>query len=178
MAGKKTHCKRGHSLTEGNINLNTRGERQCRTCKLEKDKEYRQANPKKVKQAIARHYENNKQEYIDRAKVWTAEHREQCNKRHSQYKKENPEKDRALQAKRRTAKTQAGGSYTFAEWFTLCFSCGFLCLCCKKQRKLEADHVIPVCHGGSSFLHNIQPLCGECNRHKGKKHTDYRLKEI
>jgi 5-methylcytosine-specific restriction endonuclease McrA len=125
----------------------------------------------------SKYYEANKDEVKARAKKWNSDHPEKIKEKNSKYKKNFPEKDRALQAKRRAQKTQAGGSYTSAEWFTLCFACGFRCLCCGEVKPLEADHVVPVCHGGSSFLHNIQPLCGECNRHKSKKYTDYRLKE-
>jgi 5-methylcytosine-specific restriction endonuclease McrA len=48
-------------------------------------------------------------------------------------------------------------------------------LCCGKRKPLEADHVIPVCKGGTSWLHNIQPLCRSCNAKKHDKCTDFRI---
>lgn len=35
--------------------------------------------------------------------------------------------------------------------------------------KLECDHVIPVCKGGSSFAENLATACYACNRSKGGK---------
>jgi 5-methylcytosine-specific restriction endonuclease McrA len=92
----------------------------------------------------------------------------------AQWKKEHPENLRATENKRRTAKTQAGGSFTPEEFIFLCTAYGFKCLCCNRKRKLTADHVIPVSKGGTSNIDNIQPLCRPCNSSKGAKCTDYR----
>lgn len=76
---------------------------------------------------------------------------------------------------RRQAKLQAnGGSYTDAEWQALCAQYNYLCLRCNMPRPLTADHVIPVEHGGSSDISNIQPLCRSCNSWKGTRTADYR----
>ena len=90
------------------------------------------------------------------------------------WKKEHPENHRATENKRRTSKTLAGGFFTPEEWFMLCFAVGFICVCCKKAKPLEADHIVPVSLGGSSWLWNIQPLCKSCNASKGAKIIDYR----
>ncbi len=75
----------------------------------------------------------------------------------------------------RTKRSLAGGSFTLEEWFLLCFAVGFKCLCCGEKKKLEVDHVIPVSKGGPSWLWNIQPLCGDCNKSKRDKIIDYRI---
>ena len=96
--------------------------------------------------------------------------------RNEAYRRANPEASRARVHKRRTLKTKAGGAYTAAEWFTLCFAVGFKCLCCGETKILEPDHVVPVSRGGSSWLHNIQPLCESCNTKKNNKIIDFRIK--
>lgn len=40
------------------------------------------------------------------------------------------------------------------------------CVKCGSQKKLEFDHIIPVCKGGSDTVRNIQLLCEPCNRTK------------
>jgi hypothetical protein len=40
------------------------------------------------------------------------------------------------------------------------------CVTCGSQERLEFDHIIPVCRGGSNTNRNIQLLCEKCNRSK------------
>jgi 5-methylcytosine-specific restriction endonuclease McrA len=176
---RSTHCKRGHALVKENVRVNTRGERQCSTCKNNADAKFRR-NPKnkiRIAKAKRKYYDNNIEVVKQRANDWNAAHREKVNKWHSLYKKKYPEKDRAQQARRRAKKTQAGGYYTQEEWFALCVEYNNRCACCNKRRKLTADHVVPIAKGGTSWITNIQPLCGPCNRHKSTKTTDYRTQK-
>ena len=80
----------------------------------------------------------------------------------------------AIMARRRTRKTNAGGSFTAKEFVNLCNYYGNVCLCCNKKLPLTADHVIPVYKGGTSDISNIQPLCRICNSKKGIRTIDYR----
>lgn len=85
--------------------------------------------------------------------------------------------DKKAHAIRRAKKTQAGGSYTALEWFELCKFYGFLCLKCGDSFpfvELTVDHILPISKGGTSFIHNLQPLCLNCNRIKGNQEIDYR----
>ncbi len=43
------------------------------------------------------------------------------------------------------------------------------CVNCGSRQNLEYDHIIPVSQGGSSTVRNIELLCEQCNRSKGKK---------
>lgn len=109
-------------------------------------------------------------------RAYYARYSEKVRKRCKKYKQENPEIVKTHRLVR-YARERASGSFTSAEWFTLCFACGFICLSCKQRKPLTPDHVVPVSGGGSSFLHNIQPLCGLCNNKKHTKTIDYRSEQ-
>ena len=51
---------------------------------------------------------------------------------------------------------------------------GERCANCGAAEKLVLDHVIPIAKGGLSQLENLQLLCTECNRIKGKLMIDCR----
>ena len=133
------------------------------------------ANPDKVK--------GNKKSYDDTHKEKTSKYGKQYRKDHPEevkaaldkWRKENAVARRIHQHTRKTRKTEAGGTYTVAEWTILCKKYGYKCLWCDKRRKLTADHVIPVSKGGTSNIDNIQPLCGPCNSRKGAKIVDFRV---
>jgi 5-methylcytosine-specific restriction endonuclease McrA len=142
---------------------------QCKTC----NKIYRQSDERKRS--------NKKYDQSDKGK--------QTKKRYHQSQKGKRTKKRFLRTDkgklshqrnetiRRTRKTKAGGSYIAIEWFNLCKFYGFHCLKCNKEfpfEQLTLDHIKPVSKGGSSFIWNIQPLCGKCNSNKGAKEIDYR----
>jgi len=118
---------------------------------------------KEARNAHARQYLKTNPVALSKKKTRTAE-----------WKREHPENQRTTENKRRTAKTQAGGFFTAEEWHVLCGACNFKCLCCEEKKPLEADHVIPVSKGGTSWIENIQPLCKTCNCSKGAKTIDYR----
>ena len=76
---------------------------------------------------------------------------------------------------RRRAVLRNAGTYTHAEWETLCAHYDHRCLCCGERRPLTVDHVIPLSRGGSNTVDNLQPLCLSCNDRKGSRTIDYRL---
>lgn len=138
----------------------------CIECNRKHNREWKQANRR-------RHREHGRK--------WIKENpekrREADRKSNRKWKQENPEHHTALENKRRTRKTEAGGSYTVSEWKALKRQYDNRCACCGKKDKLTADHVVPVSRGGSSDISNIQPLCKSCNSSKGNRHsTDYRTK--
>jgi len=45
---------------------------------------------------------------------------------------------------------------------------GGRCVECGGKENLEFDHIIPLAEGGSSTERNVQLLCEQCNRKKGK----------
>jgi 5-methylcytosine-specific restriction endonuclease McrA len=106
--------------------------------------------------------------------TWQKAHPEYMRKANSKYRKTHPEMLKVKDARRRTAKTKAGGAYTYEQWIALCNKYHNQCLCCGKKRNLTADHVVPVSKGGTSNIDNIQPLCGPCNSKKKDKTIDFR----
>jgi hypothetical protein len=44
---------------------------------------------------------------------------------------------------------------------------GNKCAACGAVKNLTVDHIIPVLHGGTDDLENLQALCGPCNSKKG-----------
>lgn len=92
------------------------------------------------------------------------------------YKENNKEKYNLYQKSRNNKKRSTGGSFTPKEWSELKNKYSNTCLCCLKQEpeiKLTADHIIPVSKGGTSYIQNIQPLCGSCNSKKSTSIINY-----
>ncbi len=127
------------------------------------EKIWAKRNPKRKRENRRRWRANNRER-----------HREQTNKACRKWNKNNPDKKRAYRHRYRVSIKLSIGSFTALEWVSLCNSYHNRCLCCRKRKKLTADHVIPVSKGGSSSINNIQPLCQSCNSKKGTKSTDFR----
>jgi len=78
---------------------------------------------------------------------------------------------------RRARKMKAFGSFTPEQWKELKARYGNKCLSCGQKEgeiTLSQDHVVPLIHGGSNNIDNIQPLCRSCNSKKNSKTIDYR----
>ena len=142
-----------------------------------KASEWQKENPERYREIRLASRKKHKDERNAHVRQYLKLHPESLSKKLSrtiQWKKEHPENRRATENKRRTAKTLAGGSFTPAQWDALCALYEFKCLCCGKVKPLEADHIVPVSKGGTSWIRNIQPLCKSCNASKGAKTIDYR----
>lgn len=100
--------------------------------------------------------------------------KECSNQRFYQYAKNNPQRQNITRQKYRHRKNNSIGSYTYAEWKSLCQTYGSVCACCGAAEPLCADHIVPLSKGGTSYISNIQPLCRTCNSRKGSQTIDYR----
>jgi len=60
------------------------------------------------------------------------------------------------------------------EWRKQLAAAGQYCANCGAHEGLVLDHVLPIARGGRSTLENLQLLCAECNRLKGKLVIDCR----
>jgi 5-methylcytosine-specific restriction endonuclease McrA len=127
--------------------------------KREKNREWALAHPEKVRASNSKWGAANYSRILAKGRAYRAAH---------------PLKARFWAHTRRTRKHQAGGSYTPQEWEALCALFGHRCLCCGAEGTLTVDHIIPLALRGSNSIHNLQPLCGSCNKKKNAKTIDYR----
>lgn len=75
----------------------------------------------------------------------------------------NPEKNRAVKARRRALLQQASDLHAAADYMTIlrcdpCVYCGEPCQ--------DVDHIVPLSRGGSLEWDNLAATCGSCNRSK------------
>ncbi len=149
VGGKLTRKKRSPEEARERFNAKRRK-------RYAEDEEYRE----KDKASRRQHYADNRDKTLERT---------------SQYKKENPEKVAIWKSNRRVRKAKNGGTFTSEEWKELCERYDNMCVCCRKERKLTVDHVVPISLGGNGYIENIQPLCKSCNSRKGNRSSaDYR----
>ena len=171
----------------------------CKTCHIAYTKKWRRDNADKVaawEEANADYQkeyydiEENRERKKRNQRNWFRKNSEEINARkRDRYKKDkkyrekklewtrsNPDKIKSYTQNRRSRIAGNGGSFTEEEWQELCNKYDNICLCCGEKENLQADHVVPVSKGGTSYISNIQPLCQPCNSRKGNRcSTDYRF---
>jgi 5-methylcytosine-specific restriction endonuclease McrA len=79
---------------------------------------------------------------------------------------------KAADARRRSRKLEADGSYTYTEWLSLVNAYRGRCAYCARVGVLHADHRIPLARGGSNSIANILPACPLCNLRKSTMTED------
>lgn len=163
----------------------------CKQCNNENSSRWYEANVDRVSEKARKYYEANTDKIRESHRKWRKENSDKKHEYDSKWREENteyfreykrnwwqanPDKKRAHSNNRRARKAGNGGSFTAEEWRDLCNKYDNQCLCCGEQKKLTADHVIPLVKGGTSNIDNIQPLCRSCNASKGTKTIDFRGK--
>lgn len=101
-------------------------------------------------------------------KDWREANRERCNLLLVNWRERNPERLRQLrvasEARRRTRKTEAGGSFTADDIRRLIAAQRNRCWwCSEKLTDYHVDHRIPVSKGGHSNPSNLVISCPSCN---------------
>ena len=141
----------------------------------ERSRKWYRDNLQIARESRRKWYQRNSDDAKDRAKQWKRDNPAAVKEGNRKYKQAHPETVTAIKHRHRTRKTEAGGSFTAAEWKACKEHYGNRCVKCGRDNvKLTADHILPVAKGGSSNIDNIQPLCQFCNSSKGDKHIDYR----
>jgi 5-methylcytosine-specific restriction endonuclease McrA len=137
-------------------------------------KQYRENHPERVAEWKANSAPINKEKRTASHRRYYQKNKERVRLRIRQYAKRHPEYNATSSLRYLARKRGAVGHYTTAEWRALCAQYNHLCLCCGEQKKLTADHIVPLSRGGSNSIDNIQPLCQPCNSSKGVQTIDYR----
>jgi len=161
----------------------------------ERMRQYRAANPEKVKEA-GRKWRASNPEY---KRKWAEAHPGYFTEAMRRWVKNNPERDRANKKRfwenhpgyRRewAAKNpdKAKQSWTLASLrrrgvrvlrrlnhdalLSKFAYFGNKCVYCGSSQNLQIEHIKPVSKGGSSLLCNLAPACAPCNMKKGAKWT-------
>lgn len=115
----------------------------CKSCKVIRDKQYREDNPEKIKQ-----------------------YNKQYNK---QYHKDNPEKFRLKEQRRMALKQGLPNTFTIKQWKSVKEYFNNKCAYCGEDKPLTQDHHIALSKGGEYTHNNIIPACKSCNSSKRDK---------
>lgn len=78
--------------------------------------------------------------------------------------------ERSIRQRKRLDRLAAApvNDFTKRQWQMLKESYGNRCAYCGiESKRLQTDHVIPLCHRGPHTARNIVPSCGPCNQRKG-----------
>ena len=156
----------------------------CKSCDKQYAAKYYRNNREKIK---ARSAEWKRKNYVHsdnplQIKYHTEEERRlAANERARRWRRNNPEKARAI-GRANSARRRAGGlvsteSRRRNEWEILVSAYGHNCLHpdCTESENLHMDHVVPLAVGGEHGLHNLQILCQFHNIQKGARNSnDYR----
>ena len=136
------------------------------------------------------HYQNNKDRYSEWNRSWNESNPEKRERYQAdrirdrgrdrelakEWRRNNPDRMRALQSNYRSKKRQADGVLTSEAIRLVLDTHGRACLRCGSVENIEIDHVIPLSKGGSNLFENLQPLCKSCNSSKGNRScADYRV---
>lgn len=136
---------------------------------LQKNRDWREANPEKEKKRHRRYDEA---------------HREKRRLAISKSREDNPEHHRALRRKWRQAnleaarercrtywhrkRAQRSDDSLLVDWYAEQIRT-MPCEYCGSEENITVDHVVPISKGGAHSIENIVPACQPCNSSKGAK---------
>lgn len=103
------------------------------------------------------------------AKAWQSDNWDKVLSNVSEYRKENPDKRKAIQ-QRRSAAIRGSNDNTLStdEWNKILEEFQSLCAYCSAPWEHQ-DHFIPISKGGTHTADNVFPACAPCNQSKAAK---------
>lgn len=150
-------------------------------------------NPEKNCEKVKRYYRQNPDIFRERARKYREQNSEKVKTRNRKYRaanlekvkegvrkagavwrKKNPAKCKKYKADRKARLVLAEGTFTAEELQALWEMQKGKCVICGEfvGDDYHADHILPLCRGGSNYIENIQILCPPCNLSKHTKTMD------
>lgn len=149
-------------------------EYQCKNCSSTRQKSMYQKHKSDVLKRCKSRYWHDPEKKLFMSRRWYLNNRERHKQLRTAWIEARPGYSAIRSGRRRARVKGNGGNFSLAEWLEIVskYNC---CVCCRATNKrLEADHIIPIVKGGPHSADNIQPLCRSCNRKKYIKVIDYR----
>lgn len=157
----------------------------CITCARERKRQWRKANPEKMREWQRQYREANRERIRehnrkwhkanpDYDRTWREANREKFRERNRLYYEANRDKAKIKKARRKARKKALPATLTDAQWKEILASFGFACAYCgtpwhELKGPLHQDHVVPLDQGGPYTAANIVPACPSCNLQKGPR---------
>ena len=132
-----------------------------------KQQQWHEDNKEYIKEYERKRRQDKKEELSQKKKAYVAAHREQVRERMRRWVKNNPDKIRAMHAKRRAHLHGAPrNDLTPQDWEDIQAAYKYRCIYCGQKAKLTQDHITPLSKGGSHTKANVVPACRPCNTRK------------
>ncbi len=108
---------------------------------------------------------------IDCQAVYRLEKRDHKAEYITQWRKDNPQKHRAIKQRRRARNRGAEGVFTDADIQSIYEQQQGVCAYCQIPLNgiYHIDHIHPLSRGGSNWPDNLACACGHCNTSKGNR---------
>jgi 5-methylcytosine-specific restriction endonuclease McrA len=131
-------------------------------------REWMKRNPEKAREATRRWSKAHPEQRRAAKRRYYALHREQHKLVMAAYHKAHPEVVLAKSTAYRARARDAQGHFTSAEWLALVARYGGRCAYRGESGPVQVDHRIPLSRGGTNWIDNVLPACGNCNQEKGQ----------
>lgn len=131
---------------------------------------WQRKNRRKRNQYSRNYYLHHSVELLEITAQWSANHQDKRLNIDKHYRQQHPDRLRAKQAKQRSRRNQAKGSFTEYDVAQQLKKQHNICYWCKQPlNKYHVDHVIPLSKGGSNWPSNLVCTCPHCNTSKGAR---------
>jgi 5-methylcytosine-specific restriction endonuclease McrA len=131
------------------------------------DRAYRENNKEQIKAKDKKYYQKNKDKIAVRKQLWAENNKEKTKQSKRLWEQRNPNarREKLLRYRARKANNKVFVISTKDIRNLYASNCFF----CQSTNQIEADHIIPIVHGGRHSIGNLMPLCRSCNASKSNK---------